>query len=241
MKRHDGRGGSLAHPRWSDDEVHTLVACYGTLSPKQIARKLPGRSAIAVAQKARVLGLAGDHPTLFEVAKMMGVCDYTVRRWVDAGLLRASRHRASIARTHHIRIRRADLLDFLGDYRFLYEALLIADAGLRTYVRGLPPARERWYTPKEAAGVLGVKDFLVRRWLRKGDLRGLLVGGRYWVKGSDLRAFCPPETPSLRGRKRAEFAGQSPERVALRERNASATFAVARPYRARHSTGPARV
>lgn len=239
--KQDGRGGSRTHPRWSDDEIATLRACHGALSPAEVARRLPGRSPIGIVQKARMLRLAGDRPRLHQVARMMGVNDYTARRWVDAGVLPASRHQASIADWHHIRIRRGDLLDFLRDYRFLYDAPPIADPGLRAYVAALPPSRERWHTPKEAATFLRVPAATVRKWLRKGDLPGLLVGGRYWVGESALRAVRPPETPSLRGRRRGQFKGQTPEREALRARNAAATFAVARPYGERHSTSKARV
>ena len=50
---------------------------------------------------------------------------------------------------------------------------------------------ERWYTVEEIVDLLKVHEQTVRRWLRSGDLRGVLLGRKagYRVRASDLAAF----------------------------------------------------
>ena len=241
--RHDGKGGNLTNPRWTVDDLALLESGYGILPIADLARKL-GRTIGAVQGQAQQRRLAANLIELHALTRMLGVCDYTIRRWVKAGVLKAQWARATAGATHRVRIRRGDLYDFLRDYRFLYDAPLIADAELRRYVAQLPPERERWHTPKEAQQVLARRgiactDFTIRNWLRKGDLACVLICGRYWIGESALRSFAPPATPSLKGRKRTEFAGQTPERVALRRRNKAQSGAL--PVGARHVTGPTEI
>jgi hypothetical protein len=241
--RHDGKGGNLTFPRWTAEDLALLDSGYGILPIAELARKL-GRTIVAVQTQARKRRLAANLIELHTLTRLLGVCDYTIRRWVKAGVLKAHRSRATARETHRVRVRRGDLYDFLRDYRFLYDAPLIADPELRRYVAQLPPERERWQTPKEAQRALvrrgiACSDFTVRNWLRKGDLAGVLICGRYWISDTALRAFTRPVTPSLKGRKRAGLAGQSPEREALRRRNKAETGAL--PVGRRHVTGPTEI
>lgn len=236
--RHDGKGGSLTNPRWSADDLALLESGYGVLPIAELARRL-GRTERAVQQLARKRRLAADLLPFHAVARMLGVNEYTVRRWIKAGVLHAVNHAATPSKTHYTRVQRGALLDFLRDYRFLYDIPLITDPALRRYVAALPPARERWHTPKEAEQALrrrgiACADFTVRRWLRQGDLAGVLICGRYWISDGAIRRFSRPVTPSKRGRSRAQFAGQTPEREALRATNKARSGAL--PVGKRHVT-----
>ncbi|MDP9355927.1 MAG: helix-turn-helix domain-containing protein [Chloroflexota bacterium] len=50
---------------------------------------------------------------------------------------------------------------------------------------------ERWYTVEEIVDLLKVHEQTVRRWLRDGQLRGVLLGRKagYRVRAADLDAF----------------------------------------------------
>lgn len=45
------------------------------------------------------------------------------------------------------------------------------------------------YTVPEVAELFGVKRDAVYGWIRRGKLRAVKVGGRYRIKGSDLKAL----------------------------------------------------
>ena len=49
-----------------------------------------------------------------------------------------------------------------------------------------------WLTVDEAAEIVGITPFSVRRWIRNGDLPSMLIGSRkegYRIRTSDLEAF----------------------------------------------------
>ncbi len=52
-------------------------------------------------------------------------------------------------------------------------------------------ADDKWLTVAQIAEYLQIDNETVRRWLRSGELPGLLIGrkGGYRVQESDLRAF----------------------------------------------------
>ncbi len=52
-------------------------------------------------------------------------------------------------------------------------------------------AEERWLTVEEIVDTLKVHEQTVRRWLRDGELRGVLLGRKagYRVRESDFEAF----------------------------------------------------
>ena len=52
-------------------------------------------------------------------------------------------------------------------------------------------ADERWYTVEEIVSQLKVHEQTVRRWLKEGELRGVLLGRKagYRVRESDFQAF----------------------------------------------------
>lgn len=226
-------------PLWTGEEDRTLQVAYGVLPPDDLAARLPGRSRNAIKARARKLGLRAYLPnpkarqhvaySVSRIGKMLGVNDYTVRRWVAAGVLpcyraaiRAGRHRVS-------RVDSEELATFLDRYRHLYDAALIVDPSWRRLVAALPPARERWYTPKEAGRLLGRTHHTVRGLIRSGDLAAQQICGRYWVSETAMRAYVPvvpdgrPTREAIRERRRPTLAGRE---------------GAARPYGRRHVTGP---
>jgi len=50
---------------------------------------------------------------------------------------------------------------------------------------------ERWFTVEEIVDLLKVHEQTVRRWLREGELRGVLLGRKagYRIRESDLEVF----------------------------------------------------
>ena len=50
---------------------------------------------------------------------------------------------------------------------------------------------ERWYTVEEIVDLLKVHEQTVRRWLRDGELRGVLLGRKagYRIRASDFESF----------------------------------------------------
>jgi excisionase family DNA binding protein len=50
---------------------------------------------------------------------------------------------------------------------------------------------ERWLTVEDIVDMLKVHEQTVRRWLREGELRGVLLGRKagYRIRESDLEAF----------------------------------------------------
>lgn len=243
MSVQDGKGGNRRYPRWGAEELALLDQAYGVLPIAELAERL-GRPSHGIVIQARKRGLMRGLIELHTLGRMLGVNDYTIRRWIKAGVLRAHRSHATASDRHRVRIRPGDLRDFLRDYRFLYDAPLIVDPALRRYVGALPPQRERWHTPKEAVAVLrsrgiAAEHFTVRRWLRKGDLVGVLIGGRYWLAESVLRAFVPPAVPSLKGVPRAAFGTLNTDRNKRRGQNKARTGGEA--YRRRHASGPTEI
>jgi excisionase family DNA binding protein len=58
---------------------------------------------------------------------------------------------------------------------------------------------------KEVAAILGVHEYSVRRWLSKGALPFVKVGGRTRIRRSDLERFIRPGKPAAeRGRRRQQ-------------------------------------
>ena len=59
--------------------------------------------------------------------------------------------------------------------------------------KNIPPL-ERFYTPKEVAEALKVKERVILDMLRKGQIRGVKVGKAWRIRESDLRAFVSTDT-----------------------------------------------
>jgi excisionase family DNA binding protein len=61
---------------------------------------------------------------------------------------------------------------------------------------------ERWLTVEEIVALLKVHEQTVRRWLRTGELRGVLLGRKagYRIRASDLEAFLAEREASEKGK-----------------------------------------
>ena len=63
-------------------------------------------------------------------------------------------------------------------------------------------ANEQWLTVEDIVELLKVHEQTVRRWLREGQLRGVLLGRKagYRVRASDLEAFLAARDASEQGK-----------------------------------------
>lgn len=88
---------------WSEKEVAYLEGNLHRQSMSVLARQLR-RSVTAVALKARRLGIrkAAEGYTIRSLAQAFGVDDHNVARWVELGLLKASRRNSERARDMYI-------------------------------------------------------------------------------------------------------------------------------------------
>jgi len=129
----------------------------------EVAARL-GRSRPAILARARALGLHWYQPrpdqsslghTLGDVARLLGVNSGTVRRWVTAGWLPAARREVRLGRHALWLVWDDDLARFLSACRPVYEFARIRDPYWRAFVAALPPERDPWLTPCEAAPLLG--------------------------------------------------------------------------------------
>ena len=48
---------------------------------------------------------------------------------------------------------------------------------------------QEWYTPEQVAERLQVSVWTVRRWLKSGELRGVVFGRQWRIGADDLAAF----------------------------------------------------
>jgi hypothetical protein len=166
----------------------------GVVPAGEVAARL-GRSRPAILARARVLGLhwyrprpGRPHPghTLGDVARLLGVGIGTARRWVVAGWLPAARREVRLGRHALWLVGSDDLERFLRECRPVYDPGRIRDPAWRAFVAALPPERDSWLTPCEAAPLLHLTAHGVRRRIATGHLIARRWGGRYYLRRSAL-------------------------------------------------------
>jgi excisionase family DNA binding protein len=186
---------------WLAREDRTLRACAGIVPVREVAARL-GRSRPAVLARARVLGLhwfrpnpGRTHPahTLGDVARLLGVGTGTAGRWVAAGWLVAVRREVRLGRQALWLVDADDLGRFLRECRPIYDPGRIRDPAWRAFVAALPPERDPWLTPCEAARLLNVTPHGIRKRIATGRLAACRWGGRYYLRRS---ALAPHPQPS---------------------------------------------
>jgi len=185
---------------WLPREDRTLRASAGIVPVATVAARL-GRSRPAVLARARVLGLHWYHPppgqphlghTLGDVARLLGVGDCTARRWIVAGWLPAVRREVRLGRHPLWLVGADDLEGFLRECRPVYEPGRIRDPAWRAFVAALPPERDPWLTPCEAAPLIGCTAHGVRKLIASGRLVARRWGGRYYLQRGALPSPTPP-------------------------------------------------
>jgi len=185
---------------WLAREDRALRACAGVVPVPEVAARL-GRSRPAVLARARVLGLHWYRPlpgftypgyTLGDVARLLGVGIGTARRWIAAGWLPAVRREVRLGRHALWLVGADDLERFLRECRPVYEPGRIRDPAWRAFVAGLPPERDPWLTPCEAARLLRLTPHGVRRRIASGHLAARRWGGRYYLRRSALSERSQP-------------------------------------------------
>jgi hypothetical protein len=182
------------HQPWLPREDRALRASAGVVPVGEVAARL-GRSRPAVLARARALGLhwyrpspGRPHPghTLGDVARLLGVSACTARRWVAAGWLLAARREVRLGRHTLWLVGADDLERFLRECRPVYEPGRIRDPAWRAFVAALPPERDPWLTPCEAARLLRLTAHGIRRRIATGQLAARRWGGRYYLRRSTL-------------------------------------------------------
>lgn len=200
-----GTAPIAAHPPrhrrpWLPREDRTLRANAGVVPAGEVAARL-GRSRPAVLARARVLGLhwyrsrpGQPYPghTLGDVARLLGVSPGVARRWVAAGWLPAARREVRLGRHALWLAWDDDLARFLRECRPVYEPARIRDPHWRAFVAALPPERDPWLTPCEAAPLLHLTAHGVRRLIASGRLAARRWGGRYYLRHSALTSRAVP-------------------------------------------------
>jgi hypothetical protein len=111
--------------------------------------------------------------------------------WVAEGWLHATRRPVRYGKHRVWRIERADLEDFLREYRWLYDPARIVDGGWARFVAGLPSAT--WVGTAEAARLLPYTPGSIAQLCRKGDLAGEHWGSAWRIPVAAIRAFVPPQ------------------------------------------------
>ncbi|MFN8541813.1 MAG: helix-turn-helix domain-containing protein [Thermomicrobiales bacterium] len=110
----------------------------------------------------------------------------TARRWVATGWLSAARREVRLGRHALWLVWDDDLARFLAECRPVYESGRIRDAYWRAFVAALPPERDPWLTPSEAAPLLRLTPHGVRKLIASGRLAARRWGGRYYLRRSAL-------------------------------------------------------
>ncbi len=194
-----GRDTAPASPLAARED-RTLRACAGIVPVATVAARL-GRSRPAVLARARVLGLHWYHPppgqphlghTLGDVARLLGVGACTARRWIEAGWLPAVRREVRLGRHALWLVWDDDLAHFLSECRPVYESGRIRNPDWRAFVAALPPERDPWLTPCEAAPLIGCTAHGVRKLIASGRLDARRWGGRYYIRRSALTSRSAP-------------------------------------------------
>lgn len=138
---------------WTEDELHLLRSRYPTHGPDRLAAMLPGRTALAVKTKAMALGLnVGD-----------------VKGWVPVGYIAKATglHRNTVSD----RAKRQGVAREIKAASGRTYMLLVPEAWADAYVRAVERASEaddlrgHHYTLRQAAKVIGVHPYTIRRWL----------------------------------------------------------------------------
>jgi hypothetical protein len=191
---------------WLPREDRALRACAGVVPVGDAASRL-GRSRPAILARARALGLHWYRPrpgqpqtdyTLGDVARMLGVADSTARRWIAAGWLPAARREVRLGRHALWLVGVDDLERFLRECRPVYEPRRIRDPMWRAFVAALPPERDPWLTPCEAAPLLRLTAHGVRKRIASGQLAARRWGGRHYIRRSALAPRSDPPQPGSR-------------------------------------------
>lgn len=211
--------------RWTAREERILRASVGIVPAAELAERL-GRTVTAIRAHAHALCLfwyrpapGRPHPgyTLSDVARLLGVDPWTVRRWIRAGWLPAAQREVRLGRHPLWLIGADDLERFLRECRPVYAPARIRDPAWRA-VAALPPERDPWLTPCEAARLAGCTAHHLRRLIAAGRLPARRWGGRYYLRRSALATLGPPDTVRHRGE--APRRGRTPAGPCRRDRGA---------------------
>lgn len=183
---------------WLPQHDAALKDLIGTMDVASIAVELsrrfpPPRTETAVknrVKKLRLSLLAVRPWTVRELARMLGVCDDTVRAWMAAGWLVGTPWKLGGGQKKGHRSQaftRADVERFIRAHPDLLIAREIQDGKLRVLLEGLTRGT-RWMTLKEASIASGLKIATVRWRSSTGKIPSAhKVDGRHWrISSADV-------------------------------------------------------
>ena len=196
-ERQRGRGKGTAHA-WTPEDDEILAAWWGVWPDAAVAARL-GRTVNACKIRAtRRLGLARKDQfyTARQVAKILGVDDHRVSRWIAEGVLCGHQSVVSAGSTRMWAIDEPALVAFLRAYPWRYDRTRIEPGSYWRRIADAAYDRDPLLSVPEAAARLGVCEETVRRHLRNGWLQGVrspLNGntGTWLVWQSALAEFRP--------------------------------------------------
>ena len=166
---------------WLPREDRTLRSAAGIVPVAEVAARLHG-----LRWYRALPGQSHPGHTLGDVALLLGVSPGTARRWVTAGWLPATRREVRLGRHALWLVWDDDLARCLSACRPVYDPARIRDPYWRAFVAALPPERDPWLTPCEAAPLLRLTAHGVRRLIATGRRAARRWGGRYYLRRSAL-------------------------------------------------------
>lgn len=189
------------NPPWTAEEDEYLADHWGLLPDATVARKL-GRTVAACkirATRRHSLARSQQFYTARTVARLFGVDDHVVKRWIRAGVLKA--------RPSHVRaggggvmwrIDDLDLQAFVKRYPYHYDRQRIERG---TWWRNLADrvwAQDPYLTLPEAAAQLGIHRHTLTRWCWEGRIAAVKTwsagkSGGWRLAQSTVSAFVVPQ------------------------------------------------
>ena len=120
-----------------------------------------------------------------ELAALLDVSLNTVYYWINKNLI-------PVAPGHKPwRLRRRDLDSIMSQVEFLLNTRKQRQASTEVRQDAPPAPPSDLMTAEEAAALLGVPRATVYRWLHKGHISPIIVGRRYLLRRSDVKAMLP--------------------------------------------------
>jgi hypothetical protein len=174
---------SNANKSWSEAELETLSDQWGLVSDEHLSRLL-GRSPNALhVASVRYLHQSkqGNFYTARNVAQELGVGDsHTIVYWVKKHWIIARPSTVSAGANKKWLFTEEAIIDCLRARPWLCDPKTMPEGYFRSIVRE-EWAKDRWYTPAEAAPLLGLIDFnAVHRYIYKGWLSAEKKPGGPW-------------------------------------------------------------
>lgn len=185
VRRRPERERGWSRSAWEPPEERALRELAGTMTAEEIAAELNRRFATrrgegSVRKRAFHLGLSlrlEDRLTMLDMVRIFPAHGWTVKAWVDRGLLVAAK-RGEGRKGSEWRFTTADVEAFVRAHPYLFPWQWVEPGRWQDLARACQ-LRDPWLSAKEAAALLGLHPNTVRGWFRQGAIPGAVrVGDR---------------------------------------------------------------